>query len=362
MSKRGGGGSVVTGLMAAVIIIPFVAAAAYLGPERAWSIARASVLSTLRDPMCEDGPAPLIPTVQVRYDPDGAHGSWEDGSLSVPFEQGPKGTFLLARTTPMVPMQEVRVTHGAVADMVDQHMVRWAAARMGVLTTWSMPVRWVKNDARGRVVLLQEVPDAEYLDRRGFNGIRTTLRRYTPHGVDAIGGSGPDELDGLTTLLADSSRSMMDRHEAVTGLVDVDGVLRCMAVLEVCGARPIDLLWAWHPRHERWTLVLDEVRPGQPDGAAATLFTALDAEPEWRMRKAELLRDCRRVLIAEGEMAREFDRVVRTLHPSLQADRDKMGRVVRNDTNLYRVPLARVEHELSELRQRLLAATRDESR
>lgn len=350
----------VAGLLAAVIIVPFVAAAALLGPERAWAIARAAVAGTICDPMDEGPPVHRVPVITVRQEGDASSsaGTIHDGSIGIPFRRESGGTLHLEAVTDVIPVPDVALVHGAVNDMMRTHMLLWAAGRMGIPTVWAQPVWSAGAGGDGSLVWLREEPTTNYLAQRGMAGVQAGFVRFADGRATPITEAATaTALDTLVSVLADSTRSLMDRHDALVGAIDVDPALRCAAVLEVIGAnaRP---LWVWQPLRERWMPLMD-AHADRSDGNDPVL-KALAAEPEWRMRKAELVNEARAVLIAEGALAREFDRMVEAISPSLRGDRNKRGRVVEGDTGLYRVPLARVEEELTQLRGRLLATPENE--
>ncbi|MDX9749658.1 MAG: hypothetical protein RBT71_01070 [Flavobacteriales bacterium] len=360
MSGRRGSGKAGTGLLAVLTIVPLVAAAAVLGPERAWAIARAAVGTALCDPMAEDTPRHRIPEVHLAPSPDDhRQGTWHDGASAVHFNQG-DAFISLERTTPIVPVRHLVIAHRGMADMVQAHLALWAAGRMGVLTTWAAPVWHATPGGPGAVKWLHEAPSPDYLADRGFAGASAVFVRHANGRWAVLSGTdGTPALDTLAAILADSARSLMDRRDALARTIDVEAALRCAAVMEALPPAPVRPLWTRIPPQDRWAPVLD-VSYGFRDGGDDPILAALEAEPEWQARKLDLMREAHHLLVDRGALVGELDRVVAAMRPSLRADRDKLGRLAENDTNLMRIPLARVEDELARLRDRLTAQGADD--
>lgn len=361
MSSRGGNGGVMAGLLAAVVVVPFVGAAALLGPERAWGLAQAAVESTICDPFNEERPVHRLPVVRTTSTGDGSgRGIWADGTLTMPYiEEG--HAIVLERATPVVPVRRVTLVHGVVAHQLHAHVVAQAAGRMGVLTTWGRPVWHITEGTSGHVVWLHEVPHADLLRDRGVGDAPVSIARIGADGWRTlVSAPGVSTAEPLLTLLSDSTRSLMDRRDAVESTVDVEAALRYLAAGDVLGTH-VPPLWVWHPMRARWMPVL---RASDGQGASEPvdpILRAMSDEPEWLMRRAELRTACREIVDRAG-MLREFDRLWSDLRPSLVADRRRLGHVVENDTNLYPVPVSWVEAEVHRVRQQAMQSHEEERR
>ena len=216
----------------------------------------------------------------------------------------------------------------------------------------------MKHSVDGRpasVTWLRERPSPHFLSDRGVSDAPSAFAVYTGNGFVAINAVRPvDDLQALAALIGDTTRSMLDRHEAIEAAIDVDAALRFLAAMDLCAGGAPQPVWIWHPVRARWLPVLDDFRTDTTSAITDPILRAIASEPAWMVRKGGYFRAGRVTLLDQGELAAEYDRLLALLDPALKADRNKLGTVVDGDTTLYRVPYVQVRKDLEALREALL--------
>ncbi len=367
-------------LLLAVTALSFVIAAAMLGPERSWCIARAAALSVTVDGLGEVPSDHRIPELLIVRDNTMADRAvLHDGPAEVPMlwyeAQGQGGLpdavttrgIALEKVTARLPVPLLWLDRGSIVDMVEQHMALWVAGAYGVATAWSTPA-WVTIDhAPGRVMWLREIAGPDLLRLRNVVDAPVELYRLS-HARSEVPwndlaqwrheGEGDPETQqrmlALMQVLNTADLPAMDRRDSLLRLVDVEAWLRYDAALAVMDVAPESFVLLRDPRHGRWLPVLDGVMGALRDSTgrriADPVARMLVQEPDWRHRHQVLVREACGMLLATGAYDKALDELIESLGPTVLADRDKRDRVVAGDDNLYRVAMPHVASRLRTMR------------
>ncbi|MCB0769664.1 MAG: CotH kinase family protein [Flavobacteriales bacterium] len=364
-------------------------------------ISAASFLSTTVDGLAE-APAPhRLRMLDVRIGPDyldtlGADLPWSGGTkypallvqdgvehpvkfryrgmYSASHFLGNKRSFrlYLKKKSPLAPYRKLNVINPKSFNMVNNHLGLWIAGRMGVPVPYNEMVFVRLNGEDMGVMEMYEQIDGNFESIRGLakgdvpvykgdyppivdRGLpeKRTLWRSADNWEfegDADRTISDAKLRALVDVIDDSTLSIPTRRDTLSTLIDVDAYARYLAALLVVNTKHMDQY------HNQWLVMSERTGRFQPVFWDALLMFPPEGEPlyfindalahwflripEWRLLRDRYAYAAMRDLHHSGVFMEEYDRTIRSIQPSVLADKNKFGHVTLHAADVHRFSVA----------------------